>query len=103
MSAETAAVSTAAHVGRAAELKRRSGGSGRSRSKNSGAASIGALRGVPAGMGRARRRLDCGERRFPGCGTLNADSYTQPFFEFTDVVVTKHRLTFVKVATRLGT
>lgn len=66
MSAETAAVSTAAHVGRAAEPKRRSGGSGRSHSENSGSAGVGALRGVPAGMGRARRRLDRGERLFPG-------------------------------------
>ncbi len=28
-------------------------------------AGVGALRGVPARMGRARRRLDCGERPFP--------------------------------------
>ncbi len=65
MSAETAAVSRAAHVGRAAEPKRRSGGPGRSRSKNSGAAGVGALRGVPARMGRARRRLARGERLYP--------------------------------------
>ncbi len=48
------------------ERKRRSDDPARSRSKNPASAGIGALRGVPAGMGRTRRRLERGERLFPG-------------------------------------
>ncbi len=66
MSAETAAVSPAANGGRGAEPKRRSGGSGRSPRRIPARAGIGALRGIPARMGRARRRLGRGERLFPG-------------------------------------
>ena len=82
VSVETAAVSNAAHVGHAAEPKRRSGGPGRSRSKNSG---VGALRGVPARMGRARRRLARGERPFPEKSSPKAEGMkhrnwpTEPF------------------------
>lgn len=80
VSVETAAVSNAAHVGRAAEPKRRSGGPGRSRSKNSGAAGLGALRGGPARKGRRRRRLDRGERPFPDrAGMMN--NQNQPGLE----------------------
>ncbi len=47
VSAETAAVSNAAHVGRAAEPKRRSGGPGCSRSKDSGVSRHRGVAGCP--------------------------------------------------------
>jgi len=47
------------------ERERRRGEPARSRSKLPVSAGIGVLRGVPARMGRARRRLARGERHFP--------------------------------------
>ena len=42
-------------------------------------ASVGALRGVPARMGRARRRLDRGERLFPGRNGRNSKLGGNPY------------------------
>jgi hypothetical protein len=56
------------------------------RARKSGTSRIGALRGVPAGMGRARRRLERGEKRFPRQritsgfrGKSESDDATLPF------------------------
>ena len=64
MSAEPQAVSPAATV--VAERSPSAGAVPAVRPRRIPArAGIGALRGVPARMGRARQRLDRGERRFP--------------------------------------
>ena len=41
-------------------------------------AGVGALRGIPARIGRARRRLDRGERRFPGQSGSDLPSRESP-------------------------
>lgn len=42
-------------------------------------AGVGALRGVPARMGRTRRRLDRGERRFPGNRNLITSAHSHDY------------------------